>query len=70
MMAVGHKRQQRLMRMNLGVIPDGNEILIGHWGYVSYWLSFGCGFGVCPIVPDKMRAGCGRAESGERFGGL
>ena len=38
--------------MNLGVIPDGNEILIGHWGYVSYWLSFGCGFGLCPIVPD------------------
>ena len=62
-MAGGHKTQQRLMRMNLGVMPDGNEIRIGHWSCVSCWLSFSCDFWLCPIVPDKMRTGSGERRA-------
>ena len=46
------------------VMPDGNEILIGHRVGVKCCFSFVCDFGLCPIVPDEMRAGSERAESG------
>ena len=36
----------------LGVMPDGNGTLIGHWFGVRCCFSCGCVFGVCPIVPD------------------
>ena len=45
-------------------MPDVNEILIGHWFGVSCCFSCGCDFEGCPIVPDNMSAGSGRAESG------
>ena len=45
-------------------MPDVNEILIGHWFGVMCCFSFGCGFRLCPIVPDEMRAWSERAESG------
>ena len=49
---------RRLCRM-----PDGNEILIGHCFDVRCCFSCGCDFWLCPIVPDKMSAGSGKAES-------
>ena len=45
-------------------MPDGNDFLIGHCVGVRCCFSFGCGFRLCPIVPDEMRAGSERAESG------
>ncbi|PQJ12624.1 hypothetical protein CJD36_002460 [Flavipsychrobacter stenotrophus] len=45
-------------------MPDGNEILIGHGIGVSCCFSSVCGFRLCPIVPDEMRARSERAESG------
>ena len=51
-------------RAVLGVMPDGNEILIGHGDGVRCCISFGCVFGGCPIVPYEMSTGSERAESG------
>ncbi|PQJ13027.1 hypothetical protein CJD36_004590 [Flavipsychrobacter stenotrophus] len=51
-------------RAILEAMPDGSEILIGHWFGVRCCFSFGCDFRLCPIVPDEMRARSERAESG------
>ena len=47
------------------VMADENEILIGHWFGVMCCFSFGCDFGLCPIVPDEWEGG--ERKSGERL---
>ncbi len=33
------------------------EIFIGHWMCVVCWFTLGCGFVLCPIVPDFVPDG-------------
>ena len=56
------------MKEVIWVMPDGNEILIGHGVDVRCCFSCACDFEGCPIVPDEWEGG--ERKSGERFGGV